>query len=137
MTAHAEDALRGAGISQVLDLPLAVAAAETGGAERLVTSEDSQILDLVAAGAAAVCTVVADERAIAEEKEVRIRVEEGSAGITSETVQMPSIASCRRVLAMPSSSSGGDECCPVRWHQQHTKFEGLSLLENLDRQSVS
>ena len=97
MAAHAKDALRRACISEVLDLPLAVPAAETRSAEGLVAGEDSQILNLVAAGAAAVCTVVADERAIAEEEEVRIGVEEGSAGITSETVQMPSIASCSSV----------------------------------------
>jgi hypothetical protein len=41
----------------------------------LVAREDSQVFDLVAAGAAAVCTIVADEGAIAEKEQVRIRVE--------------------------------------------------------------
>jgi hypothetical protein len=103
VAAHAKDSLRRACISQVLDLPLAVPAAEAGSAERLVTSEDSQILNLVAAGAAAVCTVVADERAIAQEEEVRIGVEEGFAGITSETVQMPSKASCSESVSHGTS----------------------------------
>jgi hypothetical protein len=37
---HAEDALRGAGIAQVLDLALAVAAAEAVGTEGLVAGQD-------------------------------------------------------------------------------------------------
>lgn len=67
MTAHAKDALGGLGIAEVLDLTLAVAAAETGGTEGLVAGEDGKLLDLIAAGAAAVCTVIADQGAIAEE----------------------------------------------------------------------
>lgn len=95
MAAHTKYALRRSCISEVLDLPFAVPASEAGRAEGLVACEDGQILNLVAAGAAAVCAVVADEGAIAEEEEVRIGVEEGPAGVASETVQMPSIASCR------------------------------------------
>ena len=63
----------------------------------MVACEDSQIFNFIPAGTAAVCAVVADEGAIAEEEEVRIGVEEGPAGVASETVQMPSIASCRIV----------------------------------------
>lgn len=107
MAAHAKYALRRSCISEVLDLPLAVPAPETCCAEGLVACEDSQILNLVTAGAAAVCTIVADERAIAEEEEVRIGVEEGSAGVTSETVQMPSIASCISVRYLPRNLGGG------------------------------
>ena len=61
MTAHAEDALGGAGVAEVLDLALAVATAEACGAEGLVAREDGQVLNLVAAGIAAVGAVVADE----------------------------------------------------------------------------
>jgi hypothetical protein len=38
----------------------------------LITGEDSQIFNLIAAGTAAVCTIVANEGSIAEEEEVRI-----------------------------------------------------------------
>lgn len=91
MTRHAEDTLRGAGIAQILDLALAVAAPEAVCAEGLVAGQDSQILDLVAAVVAAVGAVVADERAVAEEQEVRVRVEEGAARVAAEAVNVPSV----------------------------------------------
>lgn len=72
MARHAKDTLRCAGIAQVLDLALAIATSETVCTEGLVTCQDGQILDLVAAVVAAVCAIVADERAIAEEQEVGI-----------------------------------------------------------------
>ncbi len=92
MAAHAEDALRCSGISQVLYLPLAVAAAEASRAEGLVPRQDGQIFDLIAASTTAVCAIVADEGAIAKEEEVRVRVEQGVAGIASEAVEMPSVS---------------------------------------------
>ena len=92
MTVHAEHALGGACIAQILDLLLAIATSETSGAVCLVASEDGQILDLVAAGAAAVGTVVADERAIAEQEEVGIGVEEGAAGVAAEAVDVPAMS---------------------------------------------
>ena len=67
MAAHAENALRGARIAQVLNLPLAVPASKTARAEGLIAGEDGQVFDLVAASIAAVCAVVADEGAVAEE----------------------------------------------------------------------
>lgn len=99
MAAHAEDALGGARISQVLNLPLAVATPKAAGAEGLVASQDGQVLDLVAAGIAAVRAVVADQRAVAEEEEVRIGVEQGAAGVAAEAVNVPSVAGCIFVLA--------------------------------------
>lgn len=75
MTVHTEYTLRGAGITQVLDLPLAVAATEALGAESLFTSEDCEVLDLVPTRTTAVGTVAADQRAIAKQKKVRVRVE--------------------------------------------------------------
>ena len=72
MTAHAKDALRGARIAQVLDLPLAVATSEAARAEGLVAGEDGQVFDLVSAGIAAVGAVVADEGAIAKEEQVGV-----------------------------------------------------------------
>lgn len=63
----------------------------------MVTGQNSQIFNLIIAGTAAVGTIVANEGAIAEEKEVRIRVEQSAAGIASEAIQMPSISSCRVV----------------------------------------
>lgn len=94
MARHAKDALRSAGIAQVLDLTLAVPASETIGAEGLVASQNGQVLDLVAAVVAAVCAIVADEGAIAEEKEVCVRVEESAARVAAKAVDMPPIASC-------------------------------------------
>lgn len=75
MTTHAKDALAGARISQVLNLPLAVPAFETCRAESLITRQNSEIFDFVSTRAAAVGAVVADEGSIAEQKQVGIRVE--------------------------------------------------------------
>lgn len=58
VTIHAKDALRGARISEVLNLFLAVATLETVGAKGLVSSQNSQVLDLVLAAATAVCAIV-------------------------------------------------------------------------------
>lgn len=43
---------------------------------------------------AAVRAVVADEGAIAEQEEIRIRVEQGAAGVAAKAVNVPPIASC-------------------------------------------
>ena len=59
MTGHAEDALGSAGISEILNLVLAVTAAKTAGTEGLITRQDGQVFDLVPTGIAAVCTVIA------------------------------------------------------------------------------
>ena len=66
MTTHAEDTLRGARVAEVLDLTLAVPAAETISTECLFPGQNGEILNLVAASAAAVGAVVADQRAITE-----------------------------------------------------------------------
>lgn len=94
MTLHAEDALRGPSISKVLNLALAVAAFEASGTEGLVAGEDGEVFNLVAAGAAAVGAVVADEGAIAEQEEVGVGVEEGAAGVAAEAVYVPPVAGC-------------------------------------------
>jgi hypothetical protein len=75
MTAHAKYALWSSCISQVFDLSLAISASEARRAEGLVTRQDSQIFDLVAASTAAVGAIIADEGAVAKEKKIRIRVE--------------------------------------------------------------
>jgi hypothetical protein len=67
MTTHAENALRCSGIPQILDLPLAIPTPEARGTECLLASKDSQVLDLVTTSTAAVCAVVTDEGAIAQE----------------------------------------------------------------------
>ena len=59
MTTHAKDALGRPRIAKVFDLPLAIATAKAGAAEGLVAGEDGEVLDLIVAGTAAVCTVVA------------------------------------------------------------------------------
>ena len=93
MTVHTEDALRGARISEVLDLSLTISALEAVGAEGLVACEDGQVLNLVSAATAAVCTVVADQGSVTKEQKVRIGVEEGSACIAPKAVDVPSVAS--------------------------------------------
>jgi hypothetical protein len=64
MARHAEDSLRGTGISEVLDLALAVPTSEAIRTEGLVTSKDGQVLDLVPAVVTAVCAIVAYQGAI-------------------------------------------------------------------------
>jgi hypothetical protein len=93
MTRHTEDTLRGAGISQVFNLALAVAAAEAIGTEGLVARQDGQVLDFVAAVVAAICAVVAYQRAVTEEEQVGVRVEQGAACVAAEAVDMPSVPS--------------------------------------------
>ncbi|KAL8782932.1 MAG: hypothetical protein Q9213_004988 [Squamulea squamosa] len=68
--------------------------AEARGTEGLISGQDSQILDLVVACATAIGTIIANERAVAEKEEVCVRIEESGAGVTSETVNVPSIAGC-------------------------------------------
>ena len=55
---HAKDTLGSPGISKILDLVFAVSTSEAAGTESLVPGQDGQILNFVAAGTAAVCTVV-------------------------------------------------------------------------------
>lgn len=78
MAAHAKDALRRPRIAKVLDLPLAVATSKAGAAEGLVAGQDGEILDLVVASAAAVCTVVTYQAPVTKQKEIRVAVEEGA-----------------------------------------------------------
>ena len=92
MTVHAEHALRRSSIAQVLNLLLAATAAEASGAVCLVTRQDSQILNFLSACAAAVRAAIADERAVAQDQEVGIGVEERAARIAAETFDMPSQA---------------------------------------------
>ena len=104
---HAEDALRGAGIAQVLDLALAVAASETVGAEGLVARQDGQVLDLVAAVVAAVRAVVAYQRAVAEQQQVRVRVEEGATRVAAEAVDVPSVPRCSMSVCHSTAGASG------------------------------
>lgn len=105
VTGHAEDALGGPRIPQILNLLLAVPAAKAAGTKGLIARQDGQILDLVPARAAAVGAIVADEGAIAEEKEVGVGVEQGAAGIAPKAVNVPTIARCRAVS--PAAERGG------------------------------
>jgi hypothetical protein len=89
---HAEDTLRSAGIAQILNLALAVPTPEAVGTEGLVAGQDGQVLNLVAAMIAAIGAVVAYQGAVAEEQQVRIRVEESAARIAAEAVDMPSVS---------------------------------------------
>jgi hypothetical protein len=125
---HAEDALRRAGIAQVLDLALAVAAAETVGAEGLVARQDGQVLDLVTAMVAAVCTIVTNQRAVAQQQQVRIRVEQRAARVAAEAIDMPSVPRC--LLSVSHSQGRRERGGPLRG-KVHTELKGLSFFENL------
>lgn len=94
MAGHAEYALRSSSISKIVDFPLAIATSETVCTEGLISCQYSQILDLVVAGAAAVGAIVADERPVAEQEEIGVRIKEGATGIAAEAVYMPSISGC-------------------------------------------
>jgi hypothetical protein len=109
---HAKDALRGARIAQVFDLALAVPAAEAVGTEGLVACQNGQILDLVAAVVATVCAVVAYQRAVAEEQEVRVRVEQGAARVAAEAVDVPSVASWGGVSRRVQGKCLAGKCIP-------------------------
>lgn len=100
MTRHAEDALGSAGIAQVLNLPLAVATAETASTKGLVSGQNSQVFNLVTARIAAIGAVVTDQGAVTEQEQVRIGVEEGAAGIAAETVNVPTIPGWRIEVRM-------------------------------------
>jgi len=60
----------------------------------LVTSQYGQIFNLVSAAATAVGAVVADQRPVAEEEEVRVGVEQSTTRITAKAINMPPISSC-------------------------------------------
>jgi hypothetical protein len=91
MAVHAKYTVRRPSIAKVFNLSLAVPTAEARCAEGLVSGQDSEVLNLIVAGATAVGAVVAYERAITEQEEIRVRVEQRVAGVTAETVKMPSI----------------------------------------------
>ena len=130
MTFHTKYPLRSSGIFEILNLLLAIPTLEAGRAKGLIAGEYSQILDLITTCAAAIGTIITDERSVAEKEKVCIRVEKCAAGITPEAVYMPSIARWEMfsIMAMP--------CNHV---VERTKFESLSLLKDLrkttDRQS--
>lgn len=87
----------GPGIAQVLDLSLAIPTAEACCAKGLVSGQDGQVLNLITASTAAVGAIIADQRAISKQKEVRIRVKERVACVTTEAIEMPSVSSCDTV----------------------------------------
>ena len=72
MTAHTKNPLRRSGIAKVLNLPLAVSTPKTPSAERLVSSENSKVLNLVPTCRAAVCALVTDQRPVCKQKKVGI-----------------------------------------------------------------
>lgn len=94
MARHAKDALRGACIAQVLDLPLAIPAPEAVCTEGLITSQDGEVFNLVPTMVAAIGAIVADQGAVSEEQQVGVRVEERAASVATEAVNMPSVARC-------------------------------------------
>jgi len=73
----------------------------------LLSRENSEVFDLVATGVAAICAVVTDKRAVAQEEEVRVRIEKRAARIASKAFDMPSLPSCEIVSTVPH----GDDAC--------------------------
>lgn len=133
MTLHAEYALRRPRVFEVLNLLLAIPTSKTRGTERLISRQDSQILDFVPTGAAAVGTVVANQRPVAEEEEICVGVEESAAGVASETVDVPSVARCE-MFNIPASQGDGQDCgCSI----PSSKAFPSSSICNSTRQTVS
>lgn len=94
MAFHTKYTLRGPGIFEVFNLLLAISTTETGRTKCLVAGENGKILDFVSTRTATVGTIIANERAVAQEEQVGVRIEQGVTGIAPEAVNMPSIASC-------------------------------------------
>ena len=92
MTSHTIDPLRGSGILEVLDLPFTVSTLEACCAKGLILCENDKVLNLVITDAADIRALVAYEGPIAGEEEVCVRVNDRIAGVTAETVYVPSIA---------------------------------------------
>jgi hypothetical protein len=87
---------------------------------------------------AAVCAVVAYQRAVAEQQQVRIRVEEGAARVAAEAVDMPSVSGWAMLAydmlgRWSGGSGGGRKARGWRWSRRgiHTEFKGLAFLEDL------
>ena len=97
MAFHAEYPLRRSRITKVLNLLPAVTAPEAACTEGVVARENGQVLNFVSACAAAVCAVVTNEGAIAEQEEICIGVEQCPARIAAEAVNVPPVSSCVRV----------------------------------------
>ena len=93
MAFHTKYPLRGPRITQILDLFLAATAPKATGAKSVISGEDSQILDLVPACTAAVCTIIADEGTITQEEEICVGVEESTAGVASKAIDVPPVTS--------------------------------------------
>lgn len=76
----------------------------------MIAGQDGQILDLIPTDTATVCTIVTDERSVAEEEEVRIGVEDGVACIATKAVYVPSIARWKPI-SISVSTSDSHHCC--------------------------
>lgn len=92
MAVHTKYPLRGPCIFEILNLLFTVSTPKTSGAKSLIASENSQILYFVPTCATAICTVVADKRAVPQKEEVGVRVKEGTASVAAEAVNVPTIA---------------------------------------------
>ena len=102
----------------------------------MIAGKDGEVFDLVSACVAAVCAVVVDERAVAEKEEVCIRVEEGTASVTSEAVDMPSVAGCKmESAAFMVSGAGVHERMRVWLDQAYLVRMPFLLLISAGRQS--
>lgn len=66
MTLHAEYSLCSSSVAEILNLLLAIPTFEAISTESLVSSQDRQILDFVATAAAAICTIVANQRPVSK-----------------------------------------------------------------------
>jgi len=82
----------------MLNLPLAVPAAEAATAIGLVSSKNSEGLDLLTARIAVVDALSADKFAVAEEEHFAA-LDQVIAQMASETVKMPTVSDCETLLA--------------------------------------
>ena len=75
---------------------------------------------------AAVCAVVAYQRAVAQQQQVGVRVEQGAARVAAEAVDVPSVSRCRDRLVGTTAARA------ATLSGAHTELKGLALLEDLE-----
>lgn len=59
----------------------------------MISSQNSQVFDLVPTSTAAICAIVADKRTVSEKQEIRVAIEKGAASVASKAFDMPPVTS--------------------------------------------
>lgn len=89
---HTKNAVRGPGVLEIVNWPLAIAAHKTMAAKCLVVGEDGEVLDLAVAYTTVVRAIVAHERSIPQHQHVCVCVELAAAHAAEEALNVPAIS---------------------------------------------